>query len=649
MRVDYAKVKPTFNGFQNSIDFSATISHIKGVGNSQRVFPATMSQDNSKFSFSFHPKLLDTLRGYTRQDFTSDLVAGITVGIVALPLAMAFAIASGVKPEAGIFTAVIAGFLISALGGTKVSIGGPTGAFIVILYGIYAKYGAENLAICTVMAGVILLVMGLARLGTMIKYIPYPVTMGFTSGIAVLIFSTQIKDFFGLSLEKVPSEFIEKMRALFEHAATFQWPTLVLAAASLGIIVFWPKPWQRRVPGSIVALVLGTVAVVLFPSLLPVETIGSKFGGIPQALPSPHIPTLSWENIRNLFQPATTIALLAAIESLLCAVVADGMVDDRHDSNQELMAQGIANIASPLFGGIAATGAIARTATNVKCGARTPIAGMIHAVTLLVIILAAAPLAKFIPLATLSAVLVNVALNMGEWHNFGRLPKWPRSDAVVFLTAFSLTVVVDLTVAVEIGMVLAAVLFIKRVSETTQITAVDESTETEGSQHSLVGREIPKGVMIYRIFGSFFFGAADKLESALKRLKDEPEVLILRMRKVLAMDATGLNALEDLHDRLRSRGKHLVLSGPHTQPLFMMDKAGFLDRLGKENVCANIELSLARSREILGLPPAPPSDPLHAEKQKIEAVRQELTSALERAGKVLNAPTNGSQNPREPE
>jgi SulP family sulfate permease len=587
----------------------------------------------------FRPKLVDTLRGYTRADFGSDLVAGLTVGIVALPLAMAFAIASGVPPQAGIFTAVIAGFIISALGGTKVSIGGPTGAFIVILYGIYAKYGAENLAICTIMAGVILFIMGAARLGTMIKFIPYPVTMGFTSGIAVLIFSTQIKDFFGLKVEKVPSEFVEKMTVLGEHAGTVNWPTLALAVASLAIILFWPKNWQRRVPGSIVALVLGTGAVALFQ--LPVETIGSKFGGIPQALPSLQVPTLSWENIRHLFQPATTIALLAAIESLLCAVVADGMVDDKHDSNQELMAQGLANIAAPLFGGIAATGAIARTATNVKCGARSPIAGVIHALTLLVIILAAAPLAKFIPLATLSAVLVNVALNMGEWHNFARLPKWPRSDAAVFLTAFALTVVVDLTVAVEIGMVLAAILFIKRVSETTQITAVDESTETEGSHHSLVGREIPKGVMIYRIFGSFFFGAADKLESALKREKKEPDVLILRMRKVLAMDATGLSALEDLYERLRSRGKHLVLSGPHTQPLFMMDKAGFLDRLGKENVCANIELALARSREILGLPPAPSSDPLHAEKQKIEAARQELKGAIERAGKVLDTPANG--------
>jgi sulfate permease, SulP family len=554
---------------------------------------------------------------------------------------MAFAIASGVKPEAGIFTAVIAGLIISGLGGTRVAIGGPTGAFIVILYGIYAKYGAENLAICTIMAGVILFIMGATRLGTMIKFIPYPVTMGFTSGIAVLIFSTQIKDFLGLQVDKVPSEFFEKMKVLAEHANTVGWSTLGLAAASLAIILFWPKSWQRRVPGSIVALVLGTLAVVFFQNYLHVETIGTKFGGIPQGLPRPHIPAMSWDNIQHLFQPATTIALLAAIESLLCAVVADGMVDDRHDSNQELMAQGLANIVSPLFGGVAATGAIARTATNVKCGARSPIAGIVHALTLLAILLVAAPMAKFIPLATLSAVLVNVALNMGEWHNFARIPKWPRSDAAVFLTAFALTVVVDLTVAVEIGMVLAAILFIKRVSETTQITAVDESTETEGSQHSLVGKEIPKGVMVYRIFGSFFFGAADKLESVLKREKTEPEVLILRMRKVLAIDATGLNALEDLHERLHARGKHIILSGPHTQPLFMMDKAGFLERLGKENVCANIELSLARSREILGLPAAPPSDPLHGEKQVLETARQELSAALDRVNGVLgNRPDN---------
>jgi SulP family sulfate permease len=589
-------------------------------------------------AISFRPKLLETLKGYTGRQFSADLVAGITVGIVALPLAMAFAIASGASPQAGIFTAVTAGFIISALGGTRVSIGGPTGAFVVILYGIQAKYGAENLALCTLMAGVILLIMGFARLGTMIKFIPYPVTMGFTSGIAALIFSTQIKDFFGLKVDKVPSEFVEKMQVLGENFGTFQPATLALAVGSLLIILLWPKEWQRRIPGSIVSLLVGTLAVAIFG--LQVETIGSKFGGIPQGLPSVHVPSFSFENIRNLIQPATTIALLAAIESLLCAVVADGMVDDRHDSNQELLAQGIANLVSPIFGGIAATSAIARTATNVKSGGRSPVSGMVHAITLLLIILVAAPLAKFIPLATLSAVLVNVALNMGEWHNFSRLSRWPRSDAAVFLTAFGLTVLIDLTVAVEIGMVLAAVMFIKRVSETTQITAVDETVETEGSQHSLVGKEIPQGVMIYRIFGAFFFGAVDKLESALRRLKQEPTVLILRMRKVVAMDATGLNALEDLHERLRAKGKHLILSAPHTQPLMVMEKAGFLDRLGRENVCAHVNESLDRARALMGLPPAQHRDPLEEERRQLEAARDELASAVQRANDLLKPPGN---------
>jgi len=590
----------------------------------------------TKLNIPFRPRLFETLKGYTSRDFSADLVSGITVGIVALPLAMAFAIASGVKPEAGLFTAVIAGFLISGLGGTRVAIGGPTGAFIVILYGINVKYGPENLAICTIMAGGLLFVMGLSRLGTMIKYIPYPVTMGFTSGIAVLIFSTQIKDFLGLQIEKVPSEFVDKMRVLGENLGSLRWQTLALAAASFAVIRLWPRTWQRRVPGSIVALVVGTAAVALFN--VPVETVGSKFGGIPQSLPVPHLPHLAWDNIRHLFPPAMTIALLAAIESLLCAVVADGMIDDRHDSNQELMAQGLANIFSPLFGGIAATSAIARTATNVRSGARTPVAGIVHALTLLAIILAAAPLARFVPLATLSAVLVNVALHMGEWHNFGRLPKWPKSDAVVFLSAFVLTVVIDLTVAVEIGMVLAAMLFIKRSSETAQITAVDESTETEGSHHSLIGKEIPKGVMIFRMMGAFFFGAADKLESVLKREKQEPEVLILRMRKVIAMDATGLNALEDLYERLHKKRKHLLLSAPHTHPMLVMEKAGFIDRLGRENVCPNIDAALARSREILGLPPAASTDPHLEEKQRLEAARQELSGALERVNEALKVP-----------
>jgi SulP family sulfate permease len=571
------------------------------------------------FSISFRPKLVDALRNYSSETFFADLVAGITVGIVAIPLAMAFAIASGVKPEAGIFTAVIAGFLISALGGSQVAIGGPTGAFVVILYGIGQQYGANNLLICTVMAGVILLIMGFARLGAMIKYIPYPVTIGFTSGIAVLIFSTQIKDYFGLQLSNpIPADFIGKIRVFIANLQLIHWPTLALAGLSTVIILTWPKKIARWVPGSIVALIIGTVLVVLFQSTLlrDVATIGSRFG-IPHALPSLHMPQFDWHNLQNLVRPATTIALLAAIESLLCCVVADGMIDDRHDSNQELMAQGLANIFSPLFGGIAATGAIARTATNVKNGGRTPVAGIIHSLTLFVVVLAAAPLAKFIPLATLSAVLVVVAYNMGEWHQFVRLRKWPKSDAAVFLTAFGLTVITDLTIAVEIGMVLAAILFIKRISETTQITAVDQSTETEGAHHSLIGKEIPNGVLVFRVFGAFFFGAVDKLETALQRARQEPQVLILRMRKVLAIDATGLNALEDLHDKLRKRGKHLVLSGPHTQPLLVMDKAGFLDRIGRENVCAHIDAALERSRQILGLPPSSKSTPAQPETKSL--------------------------------
>lgn len=550
-----------------------------------------------KWAMEFRPRLLDVLCGYSRADWGSDVAAGVTVGFVALPLAMAFAIASGVPPQAGIFTAIIAGFLMSALGGTKVAIGGPTGAFIVILYGIHAEYGAANLIVCTIMAGVLLLIMGVARMGAMIKFIPYPVTMGFTSGIAVLIFTTQIKDFLGLQVENVPSEFFEKATVLLRAAPTFQWPALCLALASLALLSYWPARWQRRVPGSIVVLTLGTVLTVALD--LPVETIGSRFGDIPQALPTFQAPDIAWENISRLIQPAVTIALLAAIESLLCAVVADGMVDDRHDSNQELMALGIANVVTPLFGGIAATGAIARTATSVKSGARTPVAGIVHALTLLAIILVGAPLAKYIPLAILSAILVVVAFNMGEWRNFKLLPRWPRSDAMVFLATFGLTILVDLTVAVEIGMVLAAVLFIKRISENTLVTAVNETNETEGDHHSIRGCDLPPGVMVFRIFGSFSFGAADKLENALAREKAEPEVLILRVRKMLAMDATGLNVLENLLTRLRSRGRQMLLSGLHAQPLFAMEKSGFLDRIGRDNICADTKDAIARARQIL--------------------------------------------------
>lgn len=556
-------------------------------------------------NLAFRPRLVESLQTYTRADFRADLVAGVTVGIVALPLAMAFGIASGVTPAAGIYTAVVAGFLISALGGTKVSIGGPTGAFIAILYGIYQQYGAANAAVCTMMAGVMLIAMGWAKLGTMIKFIPFPVTMGFTSGIAVVIFSTQVKDFLGLQIPaeagEVPAEFVKKLVFLAQHLSTAHWATLALAAGAFAIVRWWPARLARVVPGSIVALVVGTALVMIFhgETAWGLATIGSKFNGIPQGLPAFTLPEIRWLELPNLFRPALTIALLAAIESLLCAVVADGMVEDRHDSNQELIAQGIANVASPLFGGIAATGAIARTATNVKTGARTPMAGVIHAVVLLFIILVAAPLAKFIPLAVLSAVLVNVAINMGEWHHFARLRKWPRSDAAVFLTAFVLTVIIDLTVAVEFGLLLAAFMFVKRMADQTKVDAHIELSDEEAKSQSQTGREVPKGVMIYRLFGAFFFGAADKLETALMSARQLPEVLILRLREVVAIDATGINALEDMHEKLKKKGKHLILCGPHTQPLFALDNAGFLDAVGRDNVVADMEGALARAKELL--------------------------------------------------
>jgi sulfate permease, SulP family len=543
---------------------------------------------------TFRPKLLDCWRDYSRQKFYSDLVAGITVGIVALPLAMAFGIASGVTPQAGIFTAVVAGFLISALGGSRVQIGGPTGAFIVIVYGIVAQYGLDNLFVCTIMAGVILIVMGLAGLGTVIKFIPLPVTLGFTNGIAVLIFSTQIKDFFGVKLDVVPPAFMPKMEALALALPTLNPATVGVAVGALLIILLWPVKWRKAVPGSIVALVAGTMIVTYFH--LHVETIGSRFHDIPQGLPPFHLPTVNWSGIENLVRPATTIALLAAIESLLSAVVADGMIDDRHDSNQELVAQGIANLACPFFGGIPATGAIARTATNIRSGAVSPIAGIIHAATLLVILLVAAPLAKFIPLATLSAVLMLVAFNMGEWQEFALIPKYPKGDAAVFLTTFGLTVIFDLTIAVEIGMVLASFLFIRRISETTQVSLVDEATDMEGDHHSLRGKEVPPGVLVFSVFGALMFGAAEKLENILLHSRQEPNVLILRMQKVLAMDSTALHTLEHLHQKLRKRGIRLILSGPHTQPYFLMVKSGFLDQLGPENIAGDIDDALAKAR-----------------------------------------------------
>jgi SulP family sulfate permease len=552
-------------------------------------------------SFPFRPRLVQALKNYSAQDFAADLGAGTTVGIVALSLAMALGIASNSTPAAGIYTAIVAGFLISALGGSRVQIGGPTAAFIPVVVSVSAAYGAANLILCTMLAGLMLLAMGAARLGAMIKFIPFPVTAGFTAGIAVVIFSTQVKDFLGLTMSGNPGEFIERLKLLGKSLPTVSWKSVVLAAASLALIKLWPARLGRRVPASIVVVVAGTLAVAGFG--LSVETIGSRYGAtaIPQSLPLPHWPEFRFDELGNLIRPAFTIALLGAIESLLCAVVADGMIGDRHDSNTELMAQGVANLGSALFGGLPATGAIARTATNIRSGARTPVAGMVHALTLLGVILAAAPLARFIPLATLSALLVNVALNMGEWHNFGRLRRWPRSDALVFLATFVLTVLFDITIAVEVGMVMAAFLFIRRIAETTHIKGVEETTYDEGpvgEADAKAARELPKGVIMFNLFGAFLFGTADKLETALQRGQQEPDVLILRMRQVLAIDATGLQALEDFARRLRSRGKHLLLCGPHSQPLLAMHQHGFIEWLGEENVCADVALCRQRA-EIL--------------------------------------------------
>jgi len=552
--------------------------------------------------FPFRPRLLDVLKNYSRQDFAVDLGAGATVGIVALSLAMALGIASNSTPAAGIYTAIVAGFLISALGGSKVQIGGPTAAFIPVVVSVSVAYGTANLILCTMLAGLILIGMGAARMGNMIKFIPFPVTAGFTAGIAVVIFSTQVKDFLGLQMDKSPGEFIERMKLLAEHLGTANWKNILLAAGSLALIRFWPANLGRRLPASIVAVILGTVAVALFG--LEVATIGSRYGvdAIPQSLPMPQLPEFKFDELGNLIRPAFTIALLGAIESLLCAVVADGMIDDRHDSNTELMAQGVANIGSAFFGGLPATGAIARTATNIRSGARSPVAGIVHALTLLAVILTAAPLARFIPLATLSAVLVNVALNMGEWHNFTRLRRWPKSDTAVFVATFLLTVIFDITIAVEVGMVLAAFLFIRRIAETTQIQGVKDAAYDEGpigEADAKAARHLPKGVVIYNLFGAFLFGTADKLETALQRSQQEPEVLILRMRQVLAMDATGLQALEDLAKRLRRRGKYLLLCGPHSQPLMAMHRHGFIEWLGEDNVCADVGTSLKRAERLI--------------------------------------------------
>jgi sulfate permease, SulP family len=544
----------------------------------------------------FLPKLFLSMKDYSRAKLTSDLIAGVTVGIVALPLAMAFAIASGVKPEAGIYTAIVAGFVVSALGGSRCQIAGPTGAFVVIVAGIVHVHGVAGLILCTGMAGVMLLIMGLTGLGSAIRYIPRPVTIGFTNGIAVLIASTQIKDFLGLDIRNVPSEFVERLESLGAYLGTISWQATLVGCIALGIIILWPR-FTRRIPGSMVALVATTLACYFLG--MNIETIGSKFeGGIPSGLPEVSLPQLEWAMIPKLMPSAVTVALLAAIESLLSAVVADNMSGDKHNPNVELTAQGIANLLMPLVGGIPATGAIARTATNIRSGAKSPVSGIVHALTLLVILLAAAPLASYIPLATLSAVLFVVAYNMSEWREIAPILRLSNIDRIVWLATFGLTVFADLTVAVEVGMVMAALLYIYQVSETTSVTPVTLKDVEDGQPHVLQDKMIPAYVTILRIHGPFLFGATGKLDDATHDLSKFGPIVILRLRNMTALDATGLHAIETLHEKVHQSGRTMLLCGARKQPTKLIRHSKFLQIIGEKNVLPHVDAALARSKEI---------------------------------------------------
>ncbi|WP_277236244.1 sulfate permease [Phocaeicola salanitronis] len=558
-------------------------------------------------TFQFKPKLVDTLRNYTRSDFSTDLMAGIIVGIVALPLAIAFGIASGVSPEKGIITAIVAGFIISLLGGSKVQIGGPTGAFIVIIYGIIQQYGLEGLMIATLMAGILLIILGVFRLGTIIKFIPYPIIIGFTSGIALTIFTTQIADVFGLQFggEKVPGDFIGKWILYARHFDTVNWWNVAVSIASILIIALTPK-FSKKIPGSLVAIILVTVAVYLmkmYGGVTSIDTIGDRFS-IQSQLPEATVPSLDWEAVKNLFPVAITIAVLGAIESLLSATVADGVIGDHHDSNTELVAQGIANIISPIFGGIPATGAIARTMTNINNGGRSPIAGIVHAIVLLLILIFLMPLAKFIPMACLAGVLVVVSYNMSGWRVFKGLLKNPKSDVTVLLITFFLTVIFDLTVAIEVGLVIACVSFMKRVMETTQISVItdeidpNKESDVETHEEHLV---IPEGVEVYEINGPYFFGIATKFEEIMARLGDRPQIRIIRMRKVPFIDSTGIHNLTTLCEMSQKENIHIILSGVNPQVHAVLERSGFYTLLGKENICNNINEALDVARKELGV------------------------------------------------
>lgn len=552
-----------------------------------------------KLNPEFEPKLLTVLReGYTRALLAQDVMAGIVVGFVALPLAIAFAIASGVRPEQGLITAVIAGFLISALGGSRVQIGGPTGAFVVLVFEIVHRHGYEGLAVATVMAGVLLLIMGFARLGAVIRFVPYPVTVGFTSGIALIIAVGQLRDALGLEMQSIPADFLDKLRAYSQQLDSLNSWALAVCAATMLIVRLWPR-LSARVPSPLAALVLMTAMVHLFN--LPVETIETRFGAVPAGLPAPGLPSFNWPQIRELVSPAIAIALLGGIESLLSAVVADGMTGRRHRSNAELVAQGVANIVSPLFGGIPATGAIARTATNVKSGARTPIAGIVHALTLLAILLVAGNWAVLIPMPVLAGILLMVAYNMSEWRFFASLLRGPRSDILVLVTTFALTVVVDLTVAIQAGVVLAALLFMRRMAEVTQVRVItNQLSEEESAQAQDPSLAAPPGVEVFDIRGSFFFGSAHKFSEIIGTVERRPKVVILRMREVLAMDATGLKAVDETLTKFRRTGTALLISGAQAQPLSVMREAGFINKLGPENLLLTFREALARARQITG-------------------------------------------------
>ncbi len=544
---------------------------------------------------TWKPKLLDCLPGYNRRTFVSDLIAGLTVGVVAVPLAMAFGIASGVTPRAGIYTAIVGGFIVSLLGGSRIQIAGPTGAFVVIVAGIIARHGLSGLLMVTMMAGVILIFLALTGLGQAVKFIPRPVVLGFTNGIALLIASTQIKDFLGLRTAEMPSEFFSRMAVLAASIDTVSVAALGLAVVSLALVTLVPR-WIPRLPGSIVALVVGTAAVAIFP--LPVETVGSKFGGIPGSLPHVEVPRFRADLILPLLPSAFTVAILAAVESLLSAVVADTMTGDRHNSNAELLAQGVANLAAPLVGGIPVTGAIARTATNYRSGAQTPVAGMVHALTLLAVVLLLSPLAIYIPLATLAAVLFVVAYNMSEWREIGGILRLDLADKSVWLITFVLTVIADLTVAVEIGIALAALLYIYRVTETTSVSKVTPEYIEDGRAHVLQDKHLPSYVTILRIHGPFLFGMTDKLLDVTADLNKFAPIVILRLRNMTAIDATGLHALEALSDRLKRSGRTLVLCGARNQPASFLDQSEFVDHVGKHNVVPHVQAALERAQEI---------------------------------------------------